>query len=90
MGKCDNCEKKILYNKYKRYRKQILCIECYNTRLERKAAKKAEQQAQAEAAKILISPRKKAKKALKKQGITTKIPDLYGGDYENEGSKAEE
>ena len=40
MGKCDRCGKKIEYNKFKRYRKKILCYECYDTRLERKKAKK--------------------------------------------------
>jgi len=40
MGKCDNCGKKILYNKFKRYRGTVLCYECYDTRLERKRAKK--------------------------------------------------
>lgn len=40
MGKCDKCGKKIEYNKFKRYRKKILCYECYDTRLERKKAKK--------------------------------------------------
>jgi len=52
MGSCSNCKKKILYNKYKRYRKQILCRECYDTRLERKKAKKQALKAQAEALKI--------------------------------------
>jgi len=41
MGKCNNCGKKIQYNKYKRYRKQILCQACYDTRLDRKAEKKS-------------------------------------------------
>jgi hypothetical protein len=40
MGKCNNCGKKIEYNKFKRYRKKILCYECYDTRLERKKVKK--------------------------------------------------
>ena len=69
MGTCNNCKKKIMYNKYKRYRGKILCVECYNTRLERKAAKKAEIKAKAEAVKIR-APRKKAKKAPKNMGLT--------------------
>jgi len=40
MGKCSNCGKKIEYNKFKWYRGKILCYECYDTRLERKKAKK--------------------------------------------------
>jgi len=42
MGKCSECGKKIEYNKYKMYRGKVLCLECFSTRLERKAAKKAE------------------------------------------------
>lgn len=34
------CKKRIEYNRYKRYRDKILCLECYATRLERKKAKK--------------------------------------------------
>jgi len=40
MGKCSNCGKKIEYNKFKWYRRKILCYNCYNTRLERKKVKK--------------------------------------------------
>lgn len=40
MGKCNNCGKKIEYNKFKHYRGKVLCYECYDTRLERKRAKK--------------------------------------------------
>ena len=40
MGKCEICGKKLLYNRFKRYRKQILCYDCYDTRLERKKQKK--------------------------------------------------
>jgi len=68
MGACNNCHKKIMYNKYKHYRKEILCLECYNTRLERKAAKKEALKAQAESVKII--PRKKAKKPKKKKEPT--------------------
>jgi recombinational DNA repair protein (RecF pathway) len=42
MGVCSNCKKKIEYNHFKRYRGKILCYACYDTRLERKAQKKAE------------------------------------------------
>lgn len=61
MGSCNNCHKKIMYNKYKHYRKEILCLECYNTRLERKVAKIAEKKRQAELVKI-VTPSKRAKK----------------------------
>jgi len=40
MGECSNCKKKIEYNKFKRYRGKILCYNCYDTRLERKKAKR--------------------------------------------------
>lgn len=74
MGSCLNCGKKILYNSYKRYRGKVLCPECYNTRLERKEAKKVELKKRAEelsADLVKIStPRKKAKKAMQKQGLT--------------------
>lgn len=40
MGKCSNCGAKILYNKFKMYRDKVLCNKCYDTRLERKKAKK--------------------------------------------------
>lgn len=40
MGKCSNCGKKIQYNQFKWYRDKILCYDCYDTRLERKKAKK--------------------------------------------------
>jgi len=39
--KCNECGAKIQYNQFKRYRKKVLCYGCYDTRLERKAAKKA-------------------------------------------------
>jgi len=90
MGKCSECGKKILYNKYKMYRGKVLCPECYNTRLERKAAKKAKLKRQAELVKI-TKPSKKAKKKAKEYGLTTKIDlkiDLKG-DNENE-DKAQE
>jgi len=69
MGSCLNCGKKILYNSYKRYRGKVLCPECYNTRLERKEAKKVELKKLADLVKI-STPRKKAKKAMQKQGLT--------------------
>ena len=95
MGSCNNCKKKILYNKYKRYRNKILCPECYDTRLERKAAKKAALKMKAEAVKI-VTPSKKAKKAAKKKGLDLTvldesrdvIPKFYGGD--DEENKAED
>jgi len=52
MGKCDNCKKEIQYNRFKRYRKQILCYECYDTRLERKAAKKKKREERGKAANV--------------------------------------
>ena len=70
MGKCSECGKKILYNKYKMYRGEVLCPECYDSRLERKAAKKAERKRLAKEARALITPTKKAKKDMKKKGIT--------------------
>lgn len=87
MGKCNNCGKKIEYNRYKMYRGKVLCPECYDTRLERKAAKKAELKKQAELIKI-VTPKRKARKRAKKLGVTTDvIPDIYGG---NDESKAED
>lgn len=74
MGSCNNCHKKIMYNKYKRYRKEILCLECYNTRLERKAAKKAELKKLADLNKI-VTPKKKAKKKAKSLGLTLNAID---------------
>lgn len=85
MGKCSVCGKKILYNKYKMYRGKVLCQECYNTRLERKAAAIAERKRLAEEVKI-VAPKKKSKKSRKKN----KIPELYGGDSENETAKTAE
>ena len=82
MGKCSNCGKKILYNKYRMYRGKVLCPECYDTRLERKAAKRAERKRQAELVKI-ATPTKKAKKTAKKKGID------FGVDNE-EGKTAED
>lgn len=70
MAICNVCKEKIMYNKYKRYRKKILCLKCYATRLDRKAAKKVEVKVRAKAIKI-VTPSKKAKKAAKKQGMTT-------------------
>ena len=81
MGKCNVCGKKILYNKYKMYRGKVLCPECYDTRLERKAAKRAEAKARAEEVKI-VTPTKKARKAAKKEGIKLEgnfIPDDADG-----------
>jgi len=86
MGKCSNCRKKILYNKYKMYRGKVLCPECYDTRLERKAAKKAERKRQAELVKI-VKPTRKAKKKVRKQGIDFAILDDV---TENEEEKATE
>ena len=77
MGKCSECGKKIEYNKYKMYRGKVLCLECFSTRLERKAAKKAELKRQAELVKI-VTPRKRAKKKAEKLGVTTKVPEFYG------------
>lgn len=88
MGICNNCKKKIMYNKYKRYRKTILCLECYDTRLERKAAKKAKIKGQAESVKI-VTPTKKAKKAMKKKGISYEAQDL-GLNADDENEKAED
>lgn len=82
MGKCSVCKKKILYNKYKMYRGKILCMECYSTRLERKAAKIAERKRQAESVKI-VKPSKKARKNAKDLRDEI-IPDIYGGDNEPE------
>lgn len=45
MGKCSNCGKEIQYNQFKWYRDKILCYECYDTRLERKKAKKTRAEA---------------------------------------------
>lgn len=87
MGSCNNCHKKILYNKYKRYRKEILCLECYNTRLERKAAAIAERKRLVELATEIVKPSKKARKRAKKKGVTIedKISEIYGGDKYEEG-----
>ena len=86
MGKCSNCRKKILYNKYKMYRGKVLCPECYDTRLERKAAKKVERKRQAELVKI-VTPSKRVKKKAKKQGLDFAILDDV---TENEEKKAVE
>ena len=32
MANCNNCGKKIKYNKFKRWRNKILCYECYKIR----------------------------------------------------------
>ena len=87
MGKCSVCGKKILYNKYKMYRGKVLCQECYNTRLERKAAAIAERKRKAEEIKI-VTPKKKSKRAMKKYGVEGKIPKLYGGDSNDDTEKA--
>ena len=47
MGRCENCKRKIEYNSFVRYRKQILCKPCYKTRLIRKKAKKLEEEEKA-------------------------------------------
>jgi len=86
MGNCENCKEKILYNKYKRYRGKILCPKCYDTRLERKAAKKTELKRKAELVKI-VTPSRKAKKAAKEQGIAL---DDTGDMIENEEEKTAE
>lgn len=62
MGKCNLCGKKIEYNKFKRYRGKVLCYACYDTRLERKKAKK-------EAVEKTVEPTEKAKEELKESGI---------------------
>jgi len=83
MGKCDNCKKEILYNRYKRYRKQILCPECYATRLERKAEKKAAREMKADQfslKKEIVKPPKKAKEAAEKQGLSLTILDDVSDD----------
>jgi len=90
MGKCSICKKKILYNKYKMYRGKVLCPECYDTRLERKAAKKAEAKRQAELVKI-VKPTKKAKKAAKKKGLDFGIiPEMKFDDKNEEEKTAED
>ncbi len=73
MGSCENCKEKIMYNRYKRYRGKVLCPECYSTRLQRKAAKKAELKKLAELNKI-VTPTKKARKKAKKLGLTISEP----------------
>ncbi|GAG61769.1 unnamed protein product [marine sediment metagenome] len=85
MGKCSECGKKIEYNKYKMYRGKVLCLECYSTRLKRKAEAKAERKRQAELVKIATPSRKTKKKAKKSYDI----PKFYGGDDEPE-DKAED
>ena len=40
MAKCHECKTKIEYNHYHMYRGKVLCYDCYDTRLERKKAKK--------------------------------------------------
>ena len=91
MGKCDNCGKKILYNKYKRYRKQILCRECYDTRLERKKAAKEVLKAQAEALKI-VTPKKRGKKAKKepKDEEESNVPSVFLDDDDETAKTAED
>lgn len=44
MAKCSNCGAKIEYNQFHWYRGKVLCYKCYDTRLERKKAKKAEKE----------------------------------------------
>jgi len=75
MGKCSNCGKKIKYNKFKRYRGKILCYACYDTRLERKKAKKEE------AAKTIAEPTEEEKEEFKKYGI--KSEELKLDAYED-------
>ena len=84
MGICDNCKEKIMYNHYKRYRGKVLCPGCYSTRLERKAAKKAELKQLAAMAKI-VTPKKKAKKNKKSTGLA-----ITTGVMENEEGKTAE
>lgn len=67
MGKCEICKKKIMYNKYKKYRGKVLCLECYSTRLERKAAKKVIRRRKA---RKIVVPTEKAEKAIEDMGIT--------------------
>jgi len=83
MGKCNNCKRKILYNKYKMYRGKVLCPECYGTRLVRKAEERAERNRQAELVKI-VTPSRRAKKASKKKGVTFN-PSIYDGHLEDIG-----
>ncbi len=90
MGKCNVCGKKILYNKYKMYRGKILCPECYDTRLERKAARKAELKAKAEEMQKIIAPRKKSKKASKKLGAIIEDMPILGNVENDEGKTAED
>ena len=87
MGKCSVCGEKILYNKYKMYRGKVLCPDCYSTRLERKAAKKAELQQLAEMNKI-VTPTKKAKKKAKKLGLT--VMDDVAKDEKKSSETAED
>ena len=76
MGKCSVCGKKILYNKYKMYRGKVLCPECYSTRLERKAARKAELKRKAEEVRMqMATPTKKARKKAKKLGVILEYKD---------------
>jgi len=87
MGKCSVCGKKIMYNKYKMYRGKVLCPGCYDTRLERKAAERAERSRQAELVKI-VTPSRRARKAAKKQGVTLNYSS-YNDVTENENENKE-
>jgi len=87
MGKCNNCKRKILYNKYKMYRGKVLCPECYSTRLVRKAEERAERNRQAELVKI-VTPSRRARKAAKKQGVTLNYSS-YNDVTENENENKE-
>lgn len=55
MAICDKCKEKIKYNKFKRYRRKILCLECYKHRND-----KIEE---------IITPTEGAKKEAEKLGI---------------------
>jgi uncharacterized Zn finger protein (UPF0148 family) len=70
------------------YRGKVLCPECYDTRLERKAAKKAELKRKAAEVRI-VTPSKKAKKSRRSKRKNL-IPDVLSMDDVNEDKAPED
>lgn len=85
MGKCSKCGKKILYNKYVIFKGRVLCNPCNIARLLKETTDKEKAKAD-RAAKKLLKPSKKAKKAAEKMGIDIEPAELKE-DNDNEKAK---
>ena len=72
------------------YRGKVLCPECYDTRLDRKAAKKAELKARAEEVRKMTTPTRKARKKAKKYGLDLTVENKEIGDEDETAKTAED